>query len=286
MPYQYKSAINRYFRNICFHVVVTPTPPITFIETAAYLKQKCKAKVYLILRDIFPQNAKDLGLIKSKFIFNYFRRKEKKLYQIADFIGCMSQKNVDYVNHHNPEVNRNKLHLLPNWIKVEEIILCYGNLRKKYNLENKIVAVFGGNLGKPQNIDLILNLAKLYLSNNKVIFLIIGNGTEKNRISKRICDEKIFNIVHKCRMPRQEYLELLAECDIGLVNLHPSFTIPNIPSRTLAYFQAKIPVLAAVDRATDLGDLIETSKAGLWCYSDDLNSYKDNFELLLNNSKI
>ena len=97
LPYQYKNSIKRYFKDIYFDLVITPTPPITFIATISFLKKKNHAKIYLILRDIFPQNAKDLGIIKNPIIFNYFRRKEKKLYRIADSIGCMSQKNIDFV---------------------------------------------------------------------------------------------------------------------------------------------------------------------------------------------
>lgn len=90
MPYQFKRAMRKYFSKHMFDLVVTPTPPITFVDIVAWLKKKYPLQSYLILRDIFPQNARDLGMMKNPFLFSYFRKKEKKLYYYSDYIGCMS----------------------------------------------------------------------------------------------------------------------------------------------------------------------------------------------------
>jgi len=286
LPFQFNRAIRKYLSNNIFDVIISPTPPITLGGLIRKLKRKTGAKSYLILRDIFPQNAKDLGLIKSKVLFNYFRKKEKKLYKYSDFIGCMSKGNMEFILTHNKDVKKEKLHILPNWIKVKDYTKSSYNLKLKYGLDNRFIAVFGGNIGIPQYVDFIVDLAKLYVNNPEIIFLIIGDGTEKNRIKNRIRDENISNIVIKDRIPRNDYIDLIKQCDVGLVNLHPDFTIPNIPSRTMAYFQSKIPILAAVDRNTDYPKIIEDAKAGLWCYSDDLDSYKKCFEEIYNNGEL
>ena len=89
VPYQFKKAIKKHLSKHIFDLVVTPTPPITFVNIIAWLKQKYPLQSYLILRDIFPQNARDLGMMKNPLLFHYFRRKEKKLYHYSDYIGCM-----------------------------------------------------------------------------------------------------------------------------------------------------------------------------------------------------
>jgi len=283
LPYQYKRAINSHLKDIRFDLIVTPTPPITFGPTAVYLKNKYNSRIYLILRDIFPQNALDLGLIKNNLIFRFFRRKEKKLYLVADSIGCMSQKNIDFVTAHNPEVNSDKLHLLPNWTNLPERGVSHPQIKSKYDLKDKFVAVFGGNFGIPQKTEFLIDVADKIKERKEIIFLFIGEGTEKNKIKKMVLDKKLENVRILDQLPRNEYMKLVKECDVGLVNLSDKFTIPNIPSRTLSYWSLRLPVLAAVDKNTDYGDLLENCSGGLWSVTGDTDAYIANLLSLYNN---
>ena len=96
---QYKAAIKKYLKDVSFDLITYSTPPITFTNVVKYLKRKNpKAVSYLQLKDIFPQNAVDIELFSKKSLFYmYFRWKEKELYRVSDFIGCMSPANVDFV---------------------------------------------------------------------------------------------------------------------------------------------------------------------------------------------
>ena len=287
IPNFFKKAVQKYFDNIKFDLVIYPTPPITFAPVVKYLKQRDECTSYLILRDIFPQNVRDLGLLNNQILFNYFRRKEKQLYNISDYIGCMSEGNIKYVLEHN-SVDVNKLEILYNWGKIDyDDELSYVNYKEKYGLGNKFVAVFGGNIGLPQELEFLLELAKEYKERDDIIFLVIGKGAQKQKIVDLIKSENISNVVIKDYLPRDEYENLITQCDIGLINLSRNFTIPNIPSKTIAYFKAGIPILASTDKNTDYKDLlVKKSKAGLWSETGDLKTYKNNFEMLLNNRKL
>lgn len=110
---QFQKAISRYFSNEKFDLILYPTPPITLVGTVAYLKKKSNAVSYLLLKDIFPQNAVDLGMLSTTgmkgIVYKVFRNKEKKLYKISDYIGCMSPANVKYVLKHNEFVKVGKI---------------------------------------------------------------------------------------------------------------------------------------------------------------------------------
>jgi len=302
----FKKAVQKYFCNIKFDLVIYPTPPITFAPVVKYIKRRDKCKSYLILRDIFPQNVRDLGLLNNRLLFNYFRKKEKQLYDISDYIGCMSKGNIQYVLDHN-EVDENKLEILYNWGKLDhnevdenklEILYNWGktnhnseivitDYKKKYGLENKFVAVFGGNIGLPQELEFLLELAKEYKVRDDIVFLIIGKGAQKQKIVDLIRNENILNVMIKDFLPRDEYDNLMKQCDIGLINLSRKFTIPNIPSKTIAYFKAGISILASTDRNTDYKDLLaKKAKAGLWSETGDLKTYKENFEKIVNNKEL
>ena len=105
LEYQYQRAIRKYWENIKFDLILYSTPPITFNRVISSVKRRCEAKTYLLLKDIFPQNAVDLGMFsKDSFVYKLFRKKEERLYQLSDHIGCMSPANVEYVLRHNPSI--------------------------------------------------------------------------------------------------------------------------------------------------------------------------------------
>jgi hypothetical protein len=82
-------------------------------------------------------------------------------------------------------------------------------------------------------------------------------------------------MIHRT-IPKQEYQDLLSVCDVGLISLHEDFTIPNIPSKALDYFNVGIPVLASLDRATDFGQILDEESCGLWSYAGDHQLFHEN----------
>jgi glycosyltransferase involved in cell wall biosynthesis len=277
---QFLKAIKKYFSNIYFDLILYSTPPITLTNTIAHIKKRDRAITYLLLKDIFPQNAVDLGMFKkSSFLYSYFRKKEKKLYEISDFIGCLSPANVDYVLKHNQSVNPGKIEINPNTLSPVELnfsIYSKSFIRKKYNIpSNAIVFVYGGNIGKPQGIDFILKILSKNIGLESIFFVIVGSGTEFPRIFSWYKKEKPNNILVLPGMSKLEYDELLTACDVGLIFLDNRFTIPNIPARLLSYLENKMPVLAATDINTDIGKIIEDAGCGFWVQSNNINAYNE-----------
>lgn len=273
IEYQYLNAIKKYLSSTKYDLVLYSTPPITFYKVIEYIKKRDNAYAYLLLKDIFPQNAVDMKMIKEgSIIHKIFNRKEKKLYQISDAIGCMSQANVDFVLKQNKDINSAKVEVNPNTI--EPNFINYSQEEKeeikvkcKLPLDKKIV-VYGGNLGKPQGLDFLLEALER-TTNPDIFFLIVGSGTEYNRIHKYFEDKKPENAKLIAGLPKQEYDKLLAACDVGLIFLHKDFTIPNFPSRLLSYLEMKMPVIAVTDPNTDIGTIIENNKCGYKVMSGD-----------------
>jgi len=273
--------IKKYFSDVKFDLVLYSTPPITLVKAIEYVKKRNNAKTYLLLKDIFPQNAVDLGMLKTTgikgLIYKYFRNKEKKLYAISDRIGCMSQANSDYVLKHNPEINPAKVEVCPNSIEVIDMRISEAeriDIRKKYHIPlDKKVFVYGGNLGKPQGIPFLIECLKSQLNNDKAYFIIVGNGTEFGVLEKFFSDAKPSNMQLLKRLPKEDYDKMVAACDVGMIFLDYRFTIPNFPSRLLNYMQAGLPVLACTDPNTDIGKVIIGGGFGWWCESNDVNKF-------------
>ena len=278
---QYKLAIKKFFPDVQFDLIIYSTPPITLVDCIEYVKKRDDAKTYLLLKDIFPQNAVDLGMftqtgLKSA-IYKYFRNKESKIYRISDYIGCMSQANVEYVLKHNSELDENIVEVCPNSVDVVDMSVdakTRENIRKKYDIPtNKKILIYGGNLGKPQGIDFLIECLKSQYNRDDVYFLIVGDGTEFGKLESYMKAEKPMNVKLMKRLPKDDYDTMVAACDVGMIFLDYRFTIPNFPSRLLAYMQAKIPVLACTDPNTDIGKVITEGGFGWWCESNSIQEF-------------
>lgn len=266
IEYQYLSAIKKYLTDKKFDLVLYSTPPITFAKVIEFVKKRDHAKSYLLLKDIFPQNAVDMNMLKKNgFLHSQFVRKEKKLYEISDTIGCMSPANADFVLRHNPEIEKSKVEVNPNTIEPKDFNYSEDQkiaIRKKYGVPfDKKVLVYGGNLGKPQGLDFLLDTIKETKIEN-IYFLIVGDGTEFPKVQAWFNEIKPYNAKLLQRLPKDDYDQLLSSCDVGLIFLDRNFLIPNFPSRLLSYLEMKIPVIAATDPNTDIGDIIEGANCG------------------------
>lgn len=271
---QYIKAIKKYLSNVSFDLITYSTPPITFTNAVKYLKkQNPNAVSYLQLKDIFPQNAVDIGMFGEKsFFYWFFRRKEKALYKVSDYIGCMSPANVQFVLKHNTEVAPSKVEVAPNSIELSHSasfdITEKISIREKYGIPtDKPVFIYGGNLGKPQGIDYLVKCLDANKLRNDCYFVVVGSGTDYKLISDWYKQNKDANVKLMSFLPKEDYDTLVRSCDVGLIFLDHRFTIPNYPSRMLSYLENKMPVLCATDVNTDIGKIAEENGFGCWCES-------------------
>ncbi len=290
LEYQFEKAINKYYRDIKFDLVLYSTPPITLTRIIDKTKKRDGARTYLLLKDIFPQNAVDIGMMsESGLLYKSFRKKERKLYQLSDFIGCMSPANVEFVLKHNTDINAETVEVCPNSVELEkELPVIDKSVQKdKYGIpQESTVFIYGGNLGKPQGLNFLLNVLDSNRNKKDRYFLIVGSGTEYTKIANWFEENKPKNAQLISALPKQNYDELVHSCDVGLIFLDPRFTIPNYPSRLLSYLEYKMPVLMATDVNTDIGSIAQENGYGLWCENGDLDKFNSLLDSLADNREL
>ena len=272
---QFNRAIKKYLSHVNFDLILYSTPPITFTDVVRNLKKGTSSAIsYLLLKDIFPQNAVDLGMFsKNSLIYWYFRQKEIGLYKHADYIGCMSPANVEFVLRHNSFLVHERVEIAPNSIELKKdpINIDRESIRKKYDLPiDRPIFIYGGNLGKPQGIDFLIQCLNANCQRNDCHFLIVGNGTEYHKLENWFINTKTDNVSLFPRLPKEDYDALVQSCDIGLIFLDHRFQIPNYPSRLLEY---KMPIIDATDINTDIGTIAEKNGYGYCCESKYVESF-------------
>lgn len=284
-----KRGILKYLGDKKYDLIITHTPFLSDASLINPLKKYFKCPAHLILWDIFPQNAKDIGIIKNNIIFNFFKQKEKKMFLAYDQIWCMSKGNIKYLQEKYEYLDKDKIKLLKNWAYLKpKLKINKEEIRQKYGyLGEDFLAIFGGNMGKPQKLENILSLAEKCLELSDVKFIFVGNGSEKERLKKITKDKNLKNINFIDQLPREDYEKFTSACDIGLVSLDERFTVPNFPSKTTDYFKLSLPILASLDRcsAEDYGKFLEEeAKGGIFAEAGNVEDLYEKF-LTLYNSK-
>ena len=249
-----------------FDILLVSTPPVfveKFLKVFKILNPK--GKIYLLLKDIYPQNAVDIGLIsKNSFFYKFSRKVERKIYEIVDRIGCMSKANMDYIAIHNSAIIQ-KLELNPNSINL-------GKYPAKERIQSEITPkrlklIYGGNLGKPQNALLICEFILKLEQLEDVEFTICGTGTEFFKIKDFIHHNGIQKTILLTNLKKRDYFNLLEKSDLGLIFLDNNFTIPNYPSRIIDYIYYELTIISITDPNTDITELIESNKLG-YCFTN------------------
>lgn len=279
---QFKSALKKYFQGVMFDLILYSTPPITFNNVIKYAKRESdgKAITYLLLKDIFPQNAVDLGMISKGgikgILYQMFRKKEEELYRISDYIGCMSPANVEYVLKHNPAIDRLKVEIAPNSYDIPSIseIVDKNFIRSKYNLPtDKPIFIYGGNMGKPQGISFLVDCMMAVKDREDCHFFLVGDGTEYPKLEAFVKENNPKSVSVFRRLPKEDYDSLAAACDVGLIFLDYRFSIPNYPSRLLPYLMGRKPIIAVTDPNCDTGSIAETNGYGFYCPSNSVEDF-------------
>jgi glycosyltransferase involved in cell wall biosynthesis len=242
-------------------LIVFYSPTIFWGALVRRLKRLWGCPAYLILRDIFPQWAVDAGLLRRGLVWWFFRKKEIEQYEVADKIAIQSPANAEYFAITFP-LRKYPLEVLYNWMDLEELNLPATDYRRKLGLQDKVVFVYGGNLGVAQDVDNIIRLAERLARHEQIHFLLVGEGSEVPRLKRLVAAKALKNLQILPALGQREYLAMLSGFDVGLISLDRRLSTHNLPGKMLGYMYWGIPILASINPGNDLFDLIEKNDAG------------------------
>ena len=257
-----------FFKQHPHDLIIYYSPTIFFGPLVRQLKALWRCPSYLILRDIFPQWAVDLGVLKKGLIWSYFRFRELQQYGAADVIGVQSPANLNYFTEQLPHKNYD-LEVLYNWTPIEQETPDPLAYRQQLGLEDKVVFFYGGNIGVAQDIDNVVRLAERLRHESHIYFLLVGAGTEVERLKAIIAEKKLPNISIRPAVGQKEYLAMLSEVDVGLISLDQRLKTQNYPGKILGYMSASLPILGSINSGNDLSIMLEEHGAGLCSVNGD-----------------
>lgn len=240
--------------------VVWYTPSIFLGPIANALKKASGCKGYLIIRDIFPEWAADIGLMGRGFPYKFFKAVANYQYSVADVIGVQTPGNEPYFEYWRQRAGR-RLEVLQNWLADAQTAGCSIEIAKT-PLAGRKVFVYAGNMGVAQGMGILLDLAEKLLHRTDVGFMFVGRGSDVKKLAIDAQARGLQNVLFKDEIHPDEIPGLYAQCQVGLVALDPRQKSHNIPGKFLTYMQSGLPVLATINAGNDLADIIRNENVG------------------------
>lgn len=263
--------------------IIWYSPSIFFGPLISFLKKKLKCPSYLILRDIFPEWAVDVGLMGRGLPYRFFKFIEKTQYRSADTIGIQSEAARPYLHsflkRKIPEID-----LLQNWLADSSAFDCTIEIAQTA-LAGRKICVYAGNMGVAQDVSVFLDLASYMQDRDNIGFLFVGRGSDVKRLKQRAETEGLNNVLFLDEIDPDEISGLLAQCHIGLLALDPRHRTNNIPGKFLTYMRDSLPVLACVNPGNNLTTMINESRVGFASETRNTAALKEGLLMLLHASE-
>jgi glycosyltransferase involved in cell wall biosynthesis len=273
MPWQFLRKLQQY--KIKPEAVVVYSPPLPLALVGSTLRRK-GARYLLNVQDLFPQNAIDLGILRSSIQIKLFKALEQHAYKTADIVTVHSEGNKKVLIKEHPHIAQH-LRILHNWVDVDHHTaknpaeVASEDFRIKWGIRQRHVAVFAGVMGPSQYLDLILDIAENMQDQTDLLFLLVGDGKEKQRLQALAQAKNLSNVRFEGFISREAYPKLLNACTIGLVCLSPQNKTPVVPGKILGHMAAGLPVAAFLQTASDGHKLIQDANCGVSANSADLS---------------
>jgi len=267
-------------RNEKWDGIVWYSPTIFLGPIAKSLKQSGSCRSYLIIRDIFPEWAVDMGLMSKGLPYCFFKTIANYQYSVADVIGVQSFGNLAYFKEWEAKHER-RSEVLQNWLADAPDEGCSITVRNT-SLSGRHVFVYAGNMGVAQGMGILLDLAEKLKSRKDIGFLFVGRGRDAQLLRDEATARKLDNVLFHEEIDPSEIPGLYAQCHIGLVALDPRHKTHNIPGKFLTYMQSGLPVLAAINPGNDLENLINSERVGLVCTDSSVQTLMHLAEQLVN----
>ena len=249
--------------------VVWYAPSIFHGPLVSALKNSSGCKGYLIIRDIFPEWAVDMGLMGRGLPYRFFDAAARYQYSVADVIGVQTLGNLGYFDRWRQQPGRQS-EVLQNWLDKPALARCPIRVNET-SLDGRKVFVYAGNMGIAQSMDILLDLAEQMRSRIDVGFLFVGRGSDAARLKGSAKDRKLDNVLFYDEIHPDEIPDLYAQCHAGIVALDPRHKSHNIPGKFLTYMQSGLPVLANINAGNDLAQMIRDEQVGQVCESNSVD---------------
>jgi len=236
-------------------VVISIEPPLMCAPLSLLASRLAGAKAWLHIQDFEVDAAFGLGILKSDRLRKVVLHIERWLMRSFDRVSTISLKMQE--NLIQKGVDSDKTIFFPNWADVSTVFpLKQGSpLRKELCIPaDKIVALYSGNMGEKQGLDILLEAASQLIANPEIQFVLCGEGAAKARLYETY--KKLPNVMWLPLQPLERLNELLNMADIHLLPQRADVADLVMPSKLTGMLASGRPVLATAQTGTQVAQVV------------------------------
>ncbi|MEG0409103.1 MAG: glycosyltransferase family 4 protein [Bacilli bacterium] len=239
-----------------------PTIVFTILLLKLFLK---KVPIVYSIYDVFPGHSYEIGVIKSKTIYNILRIIQKPCYYFSSAILVLSEDMKQKVIELG--VKSEKIYVVPAWFDVNtirEIETKDNRFIKKYDIPtDKFYLQFAGTIGYVFNYETVIELAKRLKQENNIIIQIIGEGNVKNQFMAETKRNKLNNIKFYPLQPMELVADVYSACNLCIIPLKKGVIGNGFPSKTPILMACKRVIIASVEMNSYYCQMFSSKKMGV-----------------------
>jgi glycosyltransferase involved in cell wall biosynthesis len=245
-----------------FDVVIVSSPPFMLVPAGWLISRLRGARFVFEVRDLYPETAIALGVIKNRFLTGFLRRLEAFFYARAHKVVAVTEGIRRYMLNHG--VPPRRIIKATNGVNTDQFEFRPASmeLRKEWNLDGQFVVQFAGILGLAQGLEVVFSAAQRLASYPQITFVLVGDGVEKPELMERASSMGLNNVIFKGNQALERMPEVISIADIGLA-LKKKIPLNQgaIPVKMFEYMACGRPVI--VGGAEEAETLVRRSDAGL-----------------------
>ncbi|MGB6192025.1 MAG: glycosyltransferase family 4 protein [Terracidiphilus sp.] len=257
------NAIGRIRRNDT--VIVVTNPPLLPYLVALACRAK-RARLVLLVHDVYPEILVQLGLLKPKSVFiKAMNVVSSWLYRSSAQVLVIGRDMRDLIAKKLPPHGLGNITIAPNWADTRATFPKSrddSNLLTSLGIDNKFVVQFWGNMGRPHCVEDIVQAAELLAAEPGIHFLLIGWGTRKPWVVAEQKRRSLVNMTILDPLPREQSCEVQNACDLAINTLSSGMTGISVPSRSYNAMAAAKPILAVCDADSELSRMVREEDIG------------------------
>ncbi|MBO9615855.1 MAG: glycosyltransferase family 4 protein [Dyadobacter sp.] len=254
------------FANDPYDCIIITSPPLLVGIPGLVLSRMKRIPLVVEIRDLWPESAIEMGVLRNKWLIRLAYRFEKYLYSKAKLLNVLTPAFREKLIHHKG-VDPRKIVMIPNaadlrWSEQALRSLCTRELRVKLGLEGKFVIIYVGAHGLANDLMQLLEAATL-LRGTDAHFLLVGDGMQKKMLIEEANFRDLGNVSFLDPVSKEKVFEYILMADAGVAVLKKADIFKTVYSnKTFDYLSCKKPVLMVIDGVSR--DLVEQAKAGMF----------------------
>ncbi|HEY8166288.1 MAG TPA: glycosyltransferase family 4 protein [Gemmatimonadaceae bacterium] len=250
-------------------VIFAMSPPLTIGLTAWLLGSIYGIPYTYNLQDIWPEVAVKLGMLRGASTIRFFESMERFIYRYAAQIFAISSEFRE--NLLRKGVDESKVQVIPNFVDTARITPMSRDNRfaHEHGLVGKFVALYAGNVGLSQGLEVILDAAEALRAESDILFLIVGSGGLRDRLIADAAKRELTNVRFLPLQPEEDVPLLYGSADVGLIPLKKGIAESSVPSKTYTIMAAARPYIAGVDEDSNVWRLTVDAQCGVCVPPED-----------------